>query len=142
MFLQIDGTFIVQLINFAIFFALLNLVFLRPVSAAIRKRREYINSVTTDYDAYQAQAKTLREQAESVRAAARRDAEAAIAQARATASNTVSELTLSYGSQAQSTIEAATKIVSGELDQARTHEPALVAQLSDLMLARTISESK
>ena len=45
MFLRIDGTFFVQLVNFAIFFAVLNVVFLKPVGAAIRKRREYIESV-------------------------------------------------------------------------------------------------
>ncbi|HEY5339543.1 MAG TPA: ATP synthase F0 subunit B [Candidatus Aquilonibacter sp.] len=142
MFLQLDGTFFAQLINFAIFFALLNLVFLRPVSAAIRKRREYINSVTSDYDTYQGQAKTLRARAESVRAAARREAEASITQSRAAASNTTAELATSYGAQVASTIEAATKTVAGELDQARTNESMLVAQLSDLMLARTIAEPK
>ena len=54
-FFSIDGrTLVVQLVNFAIFFVVLNFVFLRPVSAAIRKRREYINSLVTDYDQYQA----------------------------------------------------------------------------------------
>jgi len=38
-FLSVDGTLVVQLINFAIFFAVLNVVFLKPVAAAIRKRR-------------------------------------------------------------------------------------------------------
>ncbi|MGC1380730.1 MAG: ATP synthase F0 subunit B, partial [Candidatus Baltobacteraceae bacterium] len=64
-FLSIDGTLVVQLVNFAIFFAILNVVFLRPVAAAIRKRREYINSLVTDYDRYQAEARSLREQAEA-----------------------------------------------------------------------------
>ena len=64
MFLAPDGTLLVQLANFAIFFALLSVVFLRPVSAAIRKRREYLNSLTSDYDSYQAQANALRAQAE------------------------------------------------------------------------------
>ena len=58
------NTLIVQLINFAIFFALLNVLFLRPVGKAIRKRREYIDGVVNDYANYQAEAKTLREQAE------------------------------------------------------------------------------
>ena len=41
---------LVQLINFAIFFAILNVIFLRPVSAAIRRRRAYINSVAADIE--------------------------------------------------------------------------------------------
>jgi F0F1-type ATP synthase membrane subunit b/b' len=141
MFLQLDGTFIVQLINFAIFFALLSVVFLRPVSAAIRKRREYINSVTTDYDQHQAAAKTLREQAEAVRAAARRDAEAAMVQARAAASNESAQLATSYGAKVQSTMEHAAQTVQAEINSARAQEPALVQQLADLMLQKAISET-
>jgi F0F1-type ATP synthase membrane subunit b/b' len=141
MFLQLDGTFIVQLVNFAIFFALLNVVFLRSVSAAIRKRREYINSVTSDYDAYQAQARALRERADSLRAAARRDAEATMTQARAGASNSAAEIAAQYGSKVQATMEHAATTVAGELQAARANEGALVQQLAELMLERTISES-
>jgi F-type H+-transporting ATPase subunit b len=141
MFLQLDGTFLAQLVNFAIFFAVLNVVFLRPVSAAIRKRREYINSVANDYERYQAQAKALREQAESIRAAARRDAEAAITAARAEASNSAAELAASYNAQVQSTIEQAAKTVAGELEQARANEHETVQQLANLILERTLSES-
>jgi F0F1-type ATP synthase membrane subunit b/b' len=139
MFLQLDGTFLIQLINFAIFFALLAFVFIRPVSIAIRKRREYINSVTSDYDTYQAQAKSLREQAESVRSIARRDAEATMAQARADASNTAAGIATSYASKSQATIEQAAQTVAGEMEAARAQEPALVRQLAELMLERTIS---
>ena len=141
MFLSPDGTLLVQLVNFAIFFALLNVLFLRPVGRAIRKRREYINSVTTDYDAYQAQAKALHEQAASVRAAARRDAEATIGQSRAQASNTAADLAAGYAGQVQQTIERAAQTVAGELDAARAQEPVLVRQLADLMVERTISET-
>ena len=65
MFLSLDGTLFVQLINFAIFFALLNVVFLRPVGRAIAKRRDYINGLVSDYDRYQDEAQNLREEAES-----------------------------------------------------------------------------
>jgi len=140
MFLALDGTFLVQLVNFAIFFALLSVVFLRPVSAAIRRRREYINSLTTDYDAYQAQAKTLREQAESIRASARRDAEAIMTKARAQASNTAAELAASYVAQVQSTIEQADKTVADELEKARVNEHDTVQQLANLIVERTLSD--
>lgn len=140
MFLKLDGTFLVQLADFAVFFALLSIVFLRPVSAAIRKRREYINSLTTDYDKYQAEGKTLREEAEAIRAAARRDAEAALAKARAEASNTAADVTASYAAQVQSTIEAADKTVAGELQHARANENETVQQLANLILERTLSE--
>ncbi|HEX8805765.1 MAG TPA: hypothetical protein VF741_02405, partial [Candidatus Aquilonibacter sp.] len=140
MFLTLDGTFLVQLADFAVFFALLSVVFLRPVSAAIRKRREYINSLTTDYDKYQAEGKALREQAEAIRAAARRDAEAAMAKARAEASNTAADVAADYAAQVKSTIEAADKTVADELQRARINENETVQQLANLILERTLSE--
>ena len=141
MFLQLDGTFWIQLINFAIFFALLNVLFLRPVSRAIRQRREYLNSVTSDYDRYQAEAKALRAQAEDVRLGARRQAEAVITAARAGASNEAAALSAQYAAQAQSTVESAHATVQGEVQAARANEDAVVKQLADLMLQRTVSEA-
>ncbi|MBV8637134.1 MAG: hypothetical protein JO322_03555 [Candidatus Eremiobacteraeota bacterium] len=140
MFLQPDGTFWVQLINFAIFFAILTAVFYRPVSRGISARRKYINSVHSDYEKYQTEGGKLRAEAEGVRAAARRDAEAAIAKARAEASNKAAEISANYTSQAQSTIEAADKQVDAELVAARVGEESLVRQLADLMVERTVSE--
>ena len=139
MFLQLDGTFIVQLINFAIFFAILNFVFIRPVSRAIVARREYINSVTNDYDRYQAEAKSVRAQAESIRAAARREAEATLTKARADASNEAAALSTQYGQQATQTIEAAHRTVESELQAARANEAQRARELADLMLERTLS---
>ena len=139
MFLKLDGTAVVQLINFAIFFAVLSVVFLRPVSKAIRERREYLNSVSSDYDRYQAEAGALRAQAEGERAAARRDAEAAIAKARAQASNESADLAAQYASKVQATVDAAHQTVASELESARKNEGAIVCQLADMMLDRTIS---
>lgn len=141
MFLQPDGTLIVQLINFAIFFALLNVLFFGPVSKAIRKRREYINSVTADYDTYQAQANALRAQAEDVRAGARRDAEGIVAKARAEASNESAAIAQEYGQKSQAEIERAHQTVDGELTAARANQDQTVRELAGLMVDRTIAEA-
>ncbi len=141
MFLSLDGTLVVQLINFAIFFALLNVLFLRPVGNAIRKRRAYIDSVTADYDTYQAEAKSLRAQADEVRAAARRDAEAQIAKARAEASNASAELAAQYAAKVQSAVESAHATAASELQTARANEEQVVTQLADLMVERTVLEA-
>jgi F0F1-type ATP synthase membrane subunit b/b' len=138
MFLSLDGTFVVQLINFAIFFALLNVLFLRPVGQAIRKRREYIDGVVSDYAAYQASARALREQAERVRAEARREAEQKIASARADASNEAAELASGFASTVQSTVEEAHNNARSELAQARTNEERLVKELSEIMVDRAL----
>ncbi|MBV8116523.1 MAG: hypothetical protein JOY69_11185 [Candidatus Eremiobacteraeota bacterium] len=141
MFLQLDGTFWVQLFNFAIFFALLNVLFLRPVGRAIRKRREYIDGVVSGYAAYQADAKTLRERAEGVRAQARREAEQRIAKARADASNAAAELAARYAGEVQKTVEAAHRRADDELARARTNEGQLIDQLAGLMVERSIGAS-
>lgn len=138
MFLSLDGTFIVQLINFAIFFAILNVVFIRPVSRALVQRREYINSVINDYDRYQAEAASLRTQAESIRAAARREAEAALSKARAEASNEASSLSVEYNERAMQIVEAADRAVAGELQAARACEGQLAGDLANLMVERTV----
>ncbi|HEX3671649.1 MAG TPA: ATP synthase F0 subunit B [Candidatus Cybelea sp.] len=141
MFLSLDGTLFVQLFNFAIFFALLNLVFLRPVGRAIAKRRDYINSLVSDYDRYQEEARDLREQAEGIRAAARREAEHRVSAARAVASNEAAEMSTRYSQQAKSTIEAAQKTAQSELEKARAGESETVRGLATVMLDRVIPEA-
>lgn len=141
MFLQPDGTFWVQLLNFAIFFALLNVVFLRPVGAAIKKRREYINSVTADYDTYTHDAAKLAAQAEATRAAARREAEQTLTKARAQISNETAALATEYGAKSMQTVEEAHATVQSELATARAGEGKTVEDLANLMLERTMSET-
>lgn len=140
MFLQLDGTFLVQLANFAIFFALLSVLFLKPVGQAIRKRRDYMNGLVRDYDAYQAEANALRANAERVRADARREAELKLSKSRAEASNQTAELAADYSARVQSTIEDAQQKAAAVLQAARAGEERLVAQLADTMVERATSE--
>lgn len=142
MFLYPDGTFVIQLVNFAVFLAILNVVFMRPVAAAIRSRREYITSLVTDYDRYQHEANVLRKEAESVRAAARRDAEHAIAAARAQASNEAAELSASYARRVQQTVEEATATATREFQEAQAGMDRTAAQLATLMLGRVLPEAR
>jgi len=141
MFLRLDGTFWVQLINFAIFFALLRVVFLRPVGNAIRKRREYINSLVAHYDLYREQAADLQAQADATRAAARREAEGILAKARAEASNQTAEIAEAYARHATGTIEDAQRTAAAELETARANRQPTVRQLADMMLERTLLEA-
>lgn len=140
-FLSVNGTLVVQLINFAIFFAVLNVVFLRPVAAAIRRRREYINSLVSDYDRYQAEARSLRAQAEAIRSDARREAENRVAAGRARASNEAAELSGRYAQQAQAIVEQAQHKAQDEFDTARGGEDEAVRGLADFMLDRVIPEA-
>ena len=138
MFLSLDGTLVVQLINFAIFFALLSVVFLRPVGRAIAQRRAYIDDLVSDYDRYQEQARDLREEAAAIRAEARRKAEQHVAAARAAASNEAAETSSRYARQAQGISEEAQRTAAAQLGAARAGESEAARKLADLMLERVI----
>lgn len=141
MFLKVDGTAIVQLVNFAIFFAILNVLFLRPVGKAIRLRRDYINSVTNDYDRYQAEAASLRMQAESLRANARREAEQLLSKARGEAANRSSDISAQFADEVTKTVEEAHETVAAEVRAARVRQGEAARELAGLMLARALPEA-
>ncbi|HEY1869198.1 MAG TPA: hypothetical protein VGG70_12955 [Candidatus Cybelea sp.] len=141
MFLSLDGTLFVQLINFAIFFALLNVVFLRPVGRAIAKRRAYIDNLVSEYDRYQEKARGLREEAAAIRAQARRNAEHHVAAARAAASNEAAEMSSGYAQRAKSITEDAQKTARTELETARAGEGEAVRRLANVMLDRVLPEA-
>jgi F-type H+-transporting ATPase subunit b len=136
--LSIDGTLIVQVINFIAFVVLLNLVFLKPVGAAIAKRRAYIDGLARDIERGQGEVKALRGQAEDRRAAARREAEAAIAKTRAQAQNEALEELAEYQQRAQGLIEDAQREVAAELEAARAKEPQVVDSLAQTLLDRAL----
>ena len=138
-FLSLDGTFWLQLINFAIFFAILNVVFLKPVGRAVAKRREYIDGLTRGYDAASAELRELQGEIEGKRIAARRDAEGVISKARAASSNETAAIAADYSTRVQTAVEEAHQKVAGELQAARTNEDAAVGELSALILGRVFS---
>lgn len=141
MFLSTDGTFWVQLINFGIFFAVLNWIFLRPVGNAIAKRRAYIDSLTTDYDRAQAEATELRNRAEALRSDARREAEATIGRSRADAQNEAAQMTSEYALRVSRIVEDAHRTVEGELAAVRPQQDALVQALAASIVEKIVPET-
>ena len=138
MLLSIDGTFIVQLINFAIFFALVNAIFISPVRRSIVARRQFIDGVTRDYEGYRGEAVRLRTEAQGLLSAARRDAEATFAQARVEGQRRAAEITVSYGGQATHEIDRAHEQVAREVAAARVHEDRLVREIGDQLTAQAL----
>ena len=140
MFLIPDGTFFVQLINFAIFFAILNAVFLGPVGKAIAERRAFIDGLTNEYDEAQAQASALRSQAEEIRAIARRNGEHLLAKARAEASNESAAIASDAGGRVARIVEEAQRTVAAELSASDARRPQLVASLAEGIVDRVLAE--
>jgi len=137
-FLQIDGTLIVQVVNFVVFIILLNIVFLKPVGAAIAKRRAYIDGLKHDVEGAEFEIKTAQSRAEERRAAARREAETAIAKARVAAQNEAAALIEDYQQRASVIVEQAHQEVQREIAAARTGEPQVVESIAQSMLERAI----
>jgi F-type H+-transporting ATPase subunit b len=137
-FLQIDGTLIVQVVNFVLFIVLLNIVFLEPVGAAIAKRRAYIDGIKRDVEAVETEIRTAHGTAEARRAAARRQAEAEITKARAAAQTEALELVADYQSRASTIVEQAHQEVQREIAAVRASEPQVVESIAQSMLDRAI----
>ena len=138
MFLSIDATLLVQVVNFVLFIVLLNIVFLRPVGAAIAKRRAYVDGLARDIEAADAEVRAARGAAEERRAAARREAEAAIAKARIGAQNEAAETVASYQQRATAIAEEAHREVATEIAAAREGEDRIVEGIAQTMLERAI----
>jgi len=138
MLLALDGTLVVQLINFLLFLVVLNAIFLKPVGAAIAKRRAYIDGVARDIEQFEADLRTLRAQADERRSSARRDGDAVIGQARSQAQNEAASISADYAAQAAKLVEDAHATVARELAQARENEQQIVASLAETLLTRAI----
>jgi F-type H+-transporting ATPase subunit b len=136
--LTINGTLLVQLVNFIVFLAIMNVIFFKPVGAAIARRRAYIDGLKHDIEQLQADAKSLRGQAEQRRIAARREAEEAVARARAEAGKATDAILTAAQSRATEITHAAHAEVATEIESARRDEPRIVDALASDMLGRAL----
>lgn len=139
MLFSVDGTFLVQLVNFAIFFALVNVLFIKPVREAIAERRRYIDSLVADYDSYAAEVTKLRAEAELRRAVARREADAALTAARHDIASEIDRMNAEFAERSAHIVAHAHAVVEQETAQARASEDRLVRGLADEMLARAFA---
>ncbi|MDB5039359.1 MAG: putative synthase chain AtpF [Candidatus Eremiobacteraeota bacterium] len=138
--LSLDGTLIVQLVNFIVFLVILNEIFMKPVGAAIARRRAYIDGLMHDMEQLQRDAKELRGQAESRRLAARREAEEAIARARVAAAQEADALVVAAQSRAGEVTKLAHAEVAKEVAAARSQEGRVVGLLANEMLNRALGD--
>jgi F-type H+-transporting ATPase subunit b len=136
--LSLDGTLVVQLVNFLVFLVVLNAIFLKPVGAAIAKRRAYIDSVARDIEQFESDLRSLRSRADDRRAAARREGDATIASARAQAQTEAAAIAADYTARAAQLVEHAHATVAREMEQARAGEQQIVDSLADSLLSRAI----
>jgi F-type H+-transporting ATPase subunit b len=142
MFLLPDGTFWFQLVNFAIFFAILNVVFLRPVGDAIKKRRAHLEEVQSDYERYTKQINEAQADADGRRGAARREADEVIAKARISAETESQQFLEGQTAQAHAITEQSRATVALEVVAAKSREDELSATLAKTLLDRALGGSR
>ena len=142
MFLSLDGTSLVQLVNFAIFFAIVNVVFLRPVGAAIVKRRAYIEGVSRDAERYRLEGEGLVAAAEAKRSGARRAAEELLVKTRSAADSEAAQIAAGFTDRAGVIASEARAEVEAEIGAARARESELAKGLADILLERAVGVSR
>ena len=138
MLLSIDGTLVVQLVNFLVFLFILDRIFLKPVGAAIARRRAYINSIAADIETAETELKRLATQAHERLSAARREADETVAAARALAQNEAALIVADHRAQAAAIIQQADAAAGLEEAQARVRESEIVEALARDMLVRAV----
>lgn len=138
MLLSLDGTLVVQLVNFVIFLVILNAIFLKPVGSAIAARRAYIDKVGADIAQFEYDLKALRTLADEKRATARRAADATVAEARAEAQAEAAVIIADHQAQAGAIIAGAQATAGLELAQARSGGEAIVEALARDMLEQAV----
>jgi F-type H+-transporting ATPase subunit b len=138
MLLALDGTVVVQIVNFIVFLAIMDVIFFRPVGAAIARRRAYIDGLKHDIETLDQDVKSLRGQAEAQRAAARREADEAIAQARIAFGKETDAIVAEAQGQAMEIVRRARTQVETEIQAARGQEPRIVDALAGEMVARAL----
>ena len=138
MLLSLDGTLVVQLVNFIIFLVILNAIFLKPVGSAIAARRAYIDKVGADIAQCEYDLKSLRGQADEKRAAARRQADATVAEARAQAQAEAAIIIADHLEQAGAIIAEGQAPANLEIAQARSSAAAAIEALAHEMLERAV----
>jgi F-type H+-transporting ATPase subunit b len=136
--LSLDGTLVVQLINFVVFLAILNVIFMKPVGAAIARRRAYIDGLKHDFEQLQHDADELRGQAETRRLAARREADEALAKARVAAAQEADAIVAAAQGRAVAITAQAHAEVAKEVSAARAEEPRVVDVLAGEMVNRAL----
>ena len=138
MLLSIDGTFLIQILNFVVFWVLLNYVFIRPTRRAIEERQRVIAGHLREAAASRAQAASFNAQAASVLDEARRRTDELIREAAAAAAAETRDIEHRALEEAAATVALAHATVASERAQAAEKQNAFVTELARSMAQRAI----
>ena len=138
MLLSIDGTFLVQILNLIVFWALLNFVFIAPTRRAIEARQRYVESRYEEADNLARKERELREQAEGVLERARRSVDQEMRAAATQASDEVHAIEHKASEEAAATVALAHATVADERAQALAKQGPFVEELARTMTQQAL----
>jgi F-type H+-transporting ATPase subunit b len=136
MLLSIDGTFLVQILNFILFWVLLNYFFVAPTRRAIEERQKFVANLYREGDELQAKAAALQAQANVILNEARRTTEEAMRTAGAQAADESHLIERKAAEEAAASIAFAHATVAAERQQAVEKQQAFVTDLARTMVGR------
>lgn len=142
MLLSLDGTLIVQVINFGIFYLILNAFFVAPTRKSRTERYERIRSIEEETETLVKEARELRAQTAAFLAAAYREADARISRADAEAGRQSGEIIAAAHADAKAKAEAARKVVEGEIAALQAARGRNVGELAAVMLGQALGEGR
>ncbi|MBV8171574.1 MAG: ATP synthase F0 subunit B [Candidatus Eremiobacteraeota bacterium] len=138
MLLSFDGTLLAQILNFVLFWILLDYVFIGPTRRAIEARQRYIATQQREADELAAQAKGLRVQADDILDEARRTTDEALRAASAQASDQARVIERKAAEEAGAIVALADATVAGERSQAVAKQAPFVEELARTMATRAL----
>jgi F-type H+-transporting ATPase subunit b len=138
MLLSIDGTFLAQILNFVLFWVLLNVLFIAPTRRAIEKRQQQIAEQHRLAAEARAEASALQAEAAAILDEARRRTHEVVrdAAARATAEGT--DLERRALEEAAATVASAHTKVAGERAEASAKQGRFIDELARSMALRAL----
>jgi|SRR5579872_3116641 len=142
MLLSLDGTLVVQVINFGIFYLILNAVFIAPTRKARMERYERLRKIEEETETLVKQARRIRAETAAFLAAAYREADARISRAEAEANRRAGEIVAAAYADAKAKAEEARKIVESEMQAIQAARSRNIDELASLMLGRVLGEGR
>ena len=142
MLLSLDGTFLVQILNFIVFWVLLNYVFIAPTRRAIEARQQRIAALFREGDAFAAEAKDAQARADAILDAARRQVEEAMRAAAGRASDEAHAIERAASEEAAASVALAHGTVASERTQALLKQGPFVEELAQSMAERALGTER
>ena len=136
MLLNLDGTFLIQMINFVIFWMLLNWLFIAPTRRAIDARLRYIATQYSEADELTSVADTLQAQTEAALDEGRRQTGTIMRETAAEADRIVRSIENAGMEEANAAVQLARATVAAEEARAVETQGPFVEELARTMVER------